>query len=556
MKKIYFADFETKNKKDKNGQIEKSAVYLWCIISSINNYSKHGYTISSFISELKNIKGIVFFHNLKFDFSFIHYYLLKNNITYKLLEKSGQIYSVKFFDIELRDSMNYFVNMSLSEVGENYCSKYKKTSIDYDVDFSHKATKVEIEYCFNDCLVLEEGYYNYFNEMKDLFDNIGISELNKTIHNKITNAGIAFSVFRKMSFYDNAIIKTTLSQYRLFSPAYKGGYVYSNNIGIKENVKMIDVNSLYPFIYSTIQLPIGQQYYCIDESILKTKDFYIVKIFCRYTLKDGYIPIIGGGIGKYGGIQYKSESNGFEELTICNKDFELIKRFYDIEYEILWGFWFNTTNKLFSKYTKIFLNIKNNNKGIKRTLAKIMLNSVYGKTAMNGLHEIKKYYLKNGIVHSSITGYEVQDESFKYLPIAMAITAGAREFLLSSAEKIGFENILYMDTDSIKYIDNGENYIETDPNILGMWKDEGTAELFKTISPKKYCYYMDGKIYFTCAGFSKKSLKESMYHGKEVSKNTALKLMAMFDNGLKIKCLQSLKVCGGRALKEVEKEIR
>ena len=107
----------------------------------------------------------------------------------------------------------------------------------------------------------------------------------------------------------------------------------------------------------------------------------------------------------------------------------------------------------FKEYCDVFLAVKNANKGIKRAVAKVMLNSPYGKTAMNGLTELKTYYIDetDDIVKSQITGYEVNDDVFQYLPIAIQITAGARQLLLTTAEKIGFENVLYMDTDSIKF---------------------------------------------------------------------------------------------------------
>lgn len=549
-RKTYFADFETTQPLN-----NKVKVYLWCMVSGSEEYT--GFDIDSFINLIKDIKCKIYFHNLKFDFSYIQYYLLKNNIKHEVLEKKGQIYSVKFFDCELRDSLN-FMPMTLKEVGESYCNKFKKTSIDYNVNYDHKATEEEITYCINDCRVLEEGLNNYLYTLEEIIKNAGCSEeVCKKVYTKLTNSGIAYEVFKEMSDFDRLCPKTTLNEYNLFKGAYKGGFVYSNNIGMIKDVQMIDNNSMYPFIYSTIDLPFGKPIRCKNFSECEKYKFYIVHVYIKYELKDGYIPIIGGGVGKFTTNNYKSSSDGeYEELTFCKSDLELIKRFYDCDILFIWGFGFNTKDKFFKEFADTFIKVKNANKGIKRAVAKVLLNSPYGKTAMNGLTEIKNYFLdEEDIVKSEITGYSVDDSVFQYLPIAIAITAGARRLLLTTAESIGFENVLYMDTDSIKYKFKQVNFT-FDSNELGKWKDEGRCELFKTIAPKKYVYYYENKIYFTCAGFNKKVLTSEMKHTEEVNYTEAIELINKFSKGLQLECLQSKKINGGRALLPVIKEIK
>lgn len=548
----WFADFETTQPTDEYG-VE---VYLWCILR--NDIKYIGYDIESFLNQLKTMgKIIVYFHNLKFDFSYIQYYFLKNNIDYKLLEKKGTIYSVKFGEVELRDSMN-FLPITLKEVGENYCSIHQKTSIDYNVYHGHKATQEEIDYVIEDCAVLEEGLTNYLNTLKEVLENAGSTYASSKVLKKLTNSGIAFESFKELSLFDECCPKTTQFEYDLFCGAYKGGFVYSNPRGIRTNVQMIDCNSMYPFCYSTKPLPYGKPITCFNLEDCERFKFFIMKINIKYELKDGYIPIIGGGVGKYGGVDYKASSNGeFEELTICNIDFNLIQRFYDIEFEFVWGFGFETKSEFYKKYCDTFLAVKNANKGIKRAVAKVMLNSPYGKTAMNGMNEIKKYYIdhKDNSVKSEVIGYEVDDNVYQYIPQAISITAYARELLLTTAEKIGFDSVHYMDTDSIKFDAKPVDF-DFDDNVLGAWKDEGLCDLFKTISPKKYCYYTKGKLFYTCAGFSKKVLSDEMLHSKEVSEEEAIKLMNKFDKGLELSCLQSKKVKGGRALLPIKKEIK
>ena len=552
-KSVYFADFETTTMNENN----EVRVYLWCVVKK--KLKRYGEDIESFIDYISKIKGIMYFHNLKFDFSYIHYYCLKHDIKVEICEKKGQLYSCKLFNIELRDSLN-FLNMSLKEVGENYCENYKKTSIDYNVDFNHKATPEEIEYCFNDCYVLEEGLNNYFKTLQIVLIENNCPNSAKMVGRKLTNAGIAFEAFKELSLFSECCPKTTQAQYELWKRAYHGGLVYSNPRGIVTNVQMIDCNSMYPYIYSKIDMPYGSpiKFKCFEQ--LEKYKFYIVKIYIKYDLKPGYIAIIGGGFGKYGGIEYKKTSNGeYEELIVCNTDLNLIKQFYYCDIKLVVGWAFETKPEFFKEYADVFIKVKNENPSgsVKRAVAKILLNSPYGKTAMNGFNEIKNWFIdeKTNTIESEVVGYNLDKETYQYLPMAIQITAGARELLLTTAVSIGFDKIHYMDTDSIKY-SNVPTPIVFDPNTLGAWKDEGLCDLFKTIAPKKYVYYHHNKIYYTCAGFNKKVLTEQMKHGQEVTKEQAIQLMNKFDSKLSLECLQSKIVKGGRALIPVLKEIK
>ena len=560
MQKFYYGDFETSKLMEYDEEkgeevVKKARVYLWVLLRGEEIY--HGESITTFMNKLKSLnKCVIFFHNLKFDFSYMLPYLIKHGIKFKILEKNDVIYSVKFFNIELRDSMN-FLPMELKKVGENYCHVYKKTSIDYNVDYYHRPNRMEIQYCINDCRVVEEGLGNYLSELENVLKSAGAFNSASKVWKKLTNAGISFEAFKELSQYEELCPKTTKNEYELLREAYRGGYVYSRPCGIQKNIQMIDCNSMYPFMYSSIDMPFGKGFNCQNEEELSKYKFFVICIKATYDLKEGKIPIIGGGLGKFGSIVYKSSSDGEEEiLTLSNKDFELVKKFYNIEYEFVWGLGYETKKEFFKRYADTFIAIKNREQGIRRAIAKILLNSPYGKTAENGFEEIYKYSLdENDEVVKELIGYSLEDERYQYLPIAIAITSSARFYLLTTAEEIGFNNVLYMDTDSIKFFDKPVSF-KFDPNLLGAWKDEGKAVLFKTIAPKKYGFYDGKKIYFKCAGFNQKTLERDLKNEQEVSYIEALELLHKFDKGLSLFCLQSHLVPGGRALIDIKKEIK
>lgn len=280
-------------------------------------------------------------------------------------------------------------------------------------------------------------------------------------------------------------------------------------------------------------------------------------------MKDGYIPIIGGSISNYGGIEYRSSSNGvFEELTLSKLDWELIQEFYEYTYIFITAYGFETKNDMYKDFVTPLLHIKNTSEGKARDIAKILLNGAYGKLGMNGIVEKKEYFIDKGIIKSKITDISIDETMFQYIPQAIAITAGARYILLKTAKKIGFENVYYMDTDSIKFKGDIPNHIEISDTKLGAWKDElkgGKADIFKSIAPKKYIYYVNKELHVACAGFNKHKIIPELLNisGINLISNIAdaEKVISFFEKGFTMDCLQSIKAVGGRALIPVKKSI-
>ena len=144
----------------------------------------------------------------------------------------------------------------------------------------------------------------------------------------------------------------------------------------------------------------------------------------------------------------------------------------------------------------------NGNKGM-RTLAKLMLNSLYGKFALNPRVVSKTPYLdENGIVK-----YKTESPEFRkpiYIPVGCFITAYARNKTIRSAQKV-YDRFCYADTDSLHLAGTEipEN-LEIDPVKLGAWKHESTFSRAKFIRQKTYIEEIEGKLNITCAGMPKK----------------------------------------------------
>lgn len=169
-------------------------------------------------------------------------------------------------------------------------------------------------------------------------------------------------------------------------------------------------------------------------------------------------------------------------------------------------------------------------------LAKAQLNAIYGDTVQDPAKQRIKF-VDGEEVEENKPLRELLKESRKnvYKSYAWGVwtTAHARyrlhEMIVKAQHAIDpetgevFDGFVYTDTDSVKYIGiipdvNQYNAIRADASIrsgayatdkhgithyMGVYEDEGTYDLFKTLGAKKYCYVKDGKLHTTIAGVSK-----------------------------------------------------
>lgn len=567
-KPLMFADFET-TQPNKEGAVR---VYLW-VLCTHKDRIKWGCDIHSFIEVIKDLRAIIYFHNLKFDMSYIQHYLLSHNLTFDMCEKSGTIYSLKFNGVELRDSMN-FIPCTLKELGETYCHTYQKLDYDdYMKPYDYVPNAYDIKYCKYDVLTLKEGLTNYLTELKNVLQENGAPKSAKKVMRKLTNAGISYEAFKEITDIERLCERTTRDIYNLIKPAYSGGYVFARG-GTYEadattEILMLDENSMYPDKYANAPMPIGK-HYSIDKSQI-FENFAIINISIRFDIKEGCPAIISQGFNKQGGTIYMKHSDDFINLVITNIDFKYILKFYYCEWIFNWGIAWNTRKGLFKKYADIFMNIKATSKGVRREVAKKLLNMCYGKTAMSGINEVKRYYLNEfDEVVSEIIEIEEDDNQLQFFQVGIAICSYAHADLWDKMEKVGASNVLYTDTDSIKFLCKDRKVLDNlpiDNKKLGFWKIEGSPTIFKPLAPKKYIYYENERLHITSAGFNHSEVFEALgcpyhkndkgqYESEKLSHLEALNYIKGFDFGLNVKCKQSRLVEGGRLISEITKEIK
>ena len=462
-----------------------------------------GEDIDSFINycSLINESTSFYFHNLKFDGEFIIHYLLTHGFVHVNEKKLGvnqfstiisdlnvfYCIKVKFKEeviISFFDSLK-LLNFSVEEVAKAFNLSIKKLEIDYKAkrEKGHKITDEEKEYLKHDVMIMSLA-------------------LEKMFEMKITKMTIASNA---MSFFKDTISKKRFEEW--FKPplydkdlrqAYKGGFTYLNDIYRGKEVKegiVLDVNSLYPSVMYYSPMPYGEGIY-FDGKYTPDKlyNLYIQNITCQFRIKKGMIPTIQIKNNlSFVPTEYLSSSNGESiNLTLTNVDLKLFLEHYDI-YDISynWGWKYKSSTKIFKRYIDYWneLKVKATKEGNKplRTIAKLMLNSLYGKFAASPEGRSKIPYLDNNIVKYKLS--ELEERTAYYLPISIFITSWARDKTIRSAQAV-YHRFIYADTDSLHLegTDIPENLLISDTE-LGKWKIESTFKRGKYLRQK--CYIED-----------------------------------------------------------------
>ena len=528
----FTADFET--------NVDENDCRVWayalCEIGNTSNFI-YGNSIDDFIKWCSNPNenNVLYFHNLKFDGEYIFSYLLNNGFkcikdkkersdkTFTtLISDTGQFYSIEIFfkvgnkkvnKVTIYDSLK-ILNFSVDMIAKDFNLPIRKLEIDYK-DFREKGhilTEQEIEYIKNDVEIMARALEIMFNE-------------NLT---KMTIGSDALHNYKEINKNFNKYFP--ILPYEIdkdIRKSYKGGFTYLNDVYKEKETGagiVLDVNSLYPSVMMYEKLPFGEPIFFdgkYENDILYP--LYIQTITCSFDIKDGKIPTIQikNNLSFIPNEYVKSSNGDLVTLTLTNIDLELFFEHYninDLTYHSGWKF--KGIKGLFTKYIEFWSDKKiqakkDNNTALYR-IAKLMLNSLYGKFGLNPDVRGKYPYLnEDGIVKYSLYPAEIRDSI--YIPVASFITSYARYKTITTSQKIKEYSIqnynkdlyVYSDTDSIHCLfENDEelkNIIEIDDYKLGAWKLESKFKRGKYLRQKCYIELgFDDKMNVTVAGLPKK----------------------------------------------------
>ena len=556
---------------------------------------------------------IGYYHNLKFDGTFIVSWLFNHGYTWSkdkqtlqphqfsaLISDMGMWYTINIntgkINIELRDSLK-LVPFSLKQCGKAFKTKHQKLDMEY-TGYRYSGCPIsdeEMEYIRNDVYVLREVLEFMFEQG----------------HKSLTIGSCCMSEYRgticsdqyKLNFPDLTKIEidecyeaSTADEY--IRKSYRGGWCYvvpEKTNKVYRNGITADVNSLYPSMMhseSGNYYPVGEPVYWKGNYIPqiaknKTKRYYFLRFKCSFRIKPNYLPFIqikGNALYKatemltdsrpsLGGVKYDSitvdgiEHTNIVTMTMTCTDWELFQKHYYInDLEILDGCYFYSEKGLFDAYINKYRAIKETSKGAMRTLAKLFLNNLYGKFASSNesSYQVPRLDDDGILAFDTIREY---DKKAGYIAIGSAITSYARCCTITAAQlnyhganKHGF---IYADTDSI-HCDLAPDKIKgvpVHPTAFCHWKLESSWDYALFIRQKTYLEHItahdlepvDDPYYdIKCAGMPatcKNQFIEQIEHGTKV--------ITDFTKGLQVEGkLMPKRIKGGVILEPVTFEIK
>ena len=530
----FTADFETCT-----WLSDETYVWAWavCEIGNEDNI-KIGNDIDSFMKFIElQTNSEYYFHNLKFDGEFIIHYLLTHGFTYVkdrkkrkdktftcLISDMGMFYTIEVFfkvgnkrvkNAKFIDSLK-IIPFGVDAIAKSFGLPISKLKIDYNAyrEVGHELTKEERDYIKNDVKIVALALNVLFNE--------GLTRITTA-----SNALYNFKKTHKESKFKNMFPLLSLEVDKDLRSAYRGGFTYLNPIYKEVDTSsgvVLDVNSLYPSVMRYELMPVGEPVF-FEGKYVEDPMFplYVQRITCSFELKENKIPTIQ--IKKSPSFmdnEYLTSSNNeIVSLTLSNIDLDLFLENYNV-YELKYrsGYKFRGMHGIFDEYIDHWTEVKikatkEGNKGM-RTLAKLMLNSLYGKFASAKKGISRTPYIEDDVILYSLGDEELRDGV--YLPIGIFITSYARSKTIRtsnaikeySIKKYGKDLYCYSDTDSIHTllpIEELTKFCDIDPVRLGAWKHESTFTKARFVRQKTYLEEIDGEVKITCAGMPKSCYK-------------------------------------------------
>jgi hypothetical protein len=434
----------------------------------------------SFLNTLQ-IPHLIYAHNGgKFDYM---YFVDRLDNPIKII--NGRIAKAKFGIHELRDSYS-IMPMPLSN--------YKKDEIDYshfEVDKREKHKTKIIEYLKGDCIYLHEL----------------VTAFVERFGTKLTIGSTAIAELRKLTEFET----TGATFDSVFRPFYYGGRVECFKPGIhKGKFKVIDVNSMYPFVMREYSHPAGSEYLSVsDPEIDKNGELigyegetYLAIVIAR---NKGALP--------FREISSLNFNKGYAEFYATSHEIKVALKYKKIEIlkvKAAYTFFDEMDfTEYIDKYSAEKVAAKENDDKVAEIFAKFLLNSLYGKFGSNpdnyfDYHILKHgeeipaewlgyddkgiYGIENWTLHESHPECEIWKKPsphhrFFNVATAASITGAARAVLLDAIYKI--KSPFYCDTDSIIF-QGSSNYLNLDKSKLGAWKLEATGDRLAIAGKKLY----------------------------------------------------------------------
>jgi len=528
--KVLFFDFETYP--DKNGVLKPYCVgfkhdnhynYFWgedCCDKLIDYICYQG----------TNVNHVVAYNGSKFDFYFIINRLLDKgiNINDRFILSSGRLLNFKFEINTTNEGKKHAVNVfdlcqflmcSLKSACDSFNVPEELTKGDFDVlkiknMFLANQHQTDIlKYLKNDVLSMEDIFIKFNKFIYDVF------KCNITKY--ITISSMAYSIwaskleelieipkdkekyeFISQSVYGgrcHPVVKKSVSKH--YDDVIEGNMTYNELLQSKKFIFNADCTSLYPASMGGCELlqpqyPIGISRFterCEEEFLSGKLGFYHIKFS---PPKDITIAVLARR-GPNGLLWSLEDGEGvYNNIDIQNA----IDAGYKIEFLNKALVWDNSAN-IFDDYINTMYQLKEtaerDGNDVKRSIAKLMMNALYGKTLQRPIMEktqiINNIFKFNEFINKyDVTDWEIINENSiivsgqekdiekvinKPFQLGSFVLSYSRKLMISFMKEIdpSLKSILftYTDTDSLHI--SGEAYFNLKEK--GLIKDKNNSKL-------------------------------------------------------------------------------
>lgn len=503
---VFIADFETTTRAD---DCRVWAVGIAPVGDKVDVLVMN--TIELFVDHVSAMNAVIYFHNLRFDGHFIIDHLFRNKYAHVagdgalkpghfriMMSDMGKLYSIivywfSGFKTEFRDSLKK-LPMSVKDVGKAFKLDDQKGELDYKKyrAIGHEITDEEKEYLRKDVAIIASAMNIQLQQgLKKL--TIGSDALSQ--YKELISSQTFKSQFPTMSLVMDAEMRQ----------AYRGGFTYADERFSKRLLGkgiVLDVNSLYPYIMRDRLLPYGWPIF--QKGLPITSAEYPLSIFSvTFTakLKNAHIPCIQiKGSMFFRPNEYIRNIDEPVTMYVTNVDWDLYNEHYDIDVIEYNGGWkMRAQFSMFDQYIEKWSKVKENSEGGLRLIAKLFLNSLYGKFATNPNVTGKIPTLEDNRVKFKTGLTEFRDPI--YTPVGIFITSWARDYTVRSAQ-VNYDTFAYADTDSLHLLQTEiPEGIEVHPAKLGAWKLEYEFKNAKYLRAKAYMELTDDPKYASTRGY-------------------------------------------------------
>lgn len=531
--KIYSFDIESHNDEE---SIKNKVTSMW-LGSLIDETSKEDdescyyYNMDSVIDKFEELtkcvyKGhkkpcknaCIYIYNLSFEWSFILPVLLKrgfkfeseinkdssfcyNSVSTRSVSSVWQV-QIKFKKnsgtLLLRDLAKMYGG-GLGKVAKAFGLHTQKGEIDYRLNRLHnyQVTQEEKNYCFKDTkIVMDILEKMHEKHDKNFFKSCSLASyaMNEMIPQGYPRATKPYKAFRE----EYPELGNEESEF--LRHATSGGLCYATPKYqfklVNQKIGHIDAHQMHPSSAYLNYFPYGVGEYHKGKPTKHFKNINCVHCYVSYddVKLHSCIPLIG--------VDFVHK----KEMWLW--DFEIptmYKCYVNLEIEYIDYYEYKAKplpwRKFYANNYRERLKAKARKDGFFTLYYKLLNNSSYGKLLEHGHEEIfentiietidedgQLIYKINSLVHQK-DNVNI-NAKYTYIPVGACIPAYSRVNLIETALKFGYENVLYVDTDSIFFIWNDTTSKVWDTidktDFLGGWGWEEMIERAQFTAPKRY----------------------------------------------------------------------